>query len=322
MDVVLLGIPIGIVMLYFGSEWLVKGAKSLALKLKVAPFVVGLTVVAFGSSAPEMVTSIVSSNNPSIILGNVIGSNIANIGVAIGLAALICPMVAKYDSMRIEITTMVVISFVMLLMMVIDGVTFVEGIVLFVILFSFIFMVYRMKKGDEEGQKSYVAELDEGEVRNKWNSYPVLIALIIIGLVLLYFGARFFIDGSVRLALMFDVSEFVIGLLVVALGTSLPEICICLVAAKRGENELAVSNIVGSNIFNICAVLGIGAMLTTIPYTDAVMYFHMPVMIFLSVLMFLMVKRKNMISRRSAALLLGVYVAYVAVLFLVPSLSM
>ncbi len=322
MDVVLLGIPIGIVMLYFGSEWLVKGAKSLALKLRVAPFVVGLTVVAFGSSAPEMVTSIVSSNNPSIILGNVIGSNIANIGIAIGLAALICPMVAKYDSMRIEIMTMVVMSFVMLLMMVIDGVTLVEGIVLFVILFSFIFMVYRMKKGDEEGQKSYVAELDEGEVRNKWNSYPVLIVLIIIGLALLYFGARFFIEGSVRLAIMFDVSEFVIGLLVVALGTSLPEICICLVAAKRGENELAVSNIVGSNIFNICAVLGIGAVLTTIPYTDAVMYFHMPVMIFLSVLMFLIVKRKNMISRRSAMLLLGVYVAYVAVLFLVPSLSM
>ena len=115
MDWVLLGIPLGIVMLYFGSEWLVRGAKNLALRLGVAPFVVGLTVVAFGSSAPEMVTSVVSANTPAIILGNVIGSNVANIGLAIALAAVVCPLVAKYHDMKLEINMMVAISFVVLM---------------------------------------------------------------------------------------------------------------------------------------------------------------------------------------------------------------
>ena len=320
MDVVLLGIPIGIVMLYFGSEWLVKGAKNLALRLKVAPFVVGLTVVAFGSSAPEMITSVVSTNNPELILGNVIGSNIANIGIAIGLAALLCPMAADYKSMKMEITTMVIMAFVMLAMVATDTVSFVEGIALFVILFAFLILVYLMKKDDQEAQKSYLAEVEDAQ-EGFTKSYPFLIALIVIGLALLYFGARFFIDGAVSLAGLLGVSDLVIGLIVVAIGTSLPEICICLVAAKRGENELAVSNIVGSNIFNICAVLGIGGLLTNIPVSESVLFFHIPAMIILSVVMFLMVRLKNEISRPSAAILLGIYAVYLAILFCVPSLA-
>lgn len=317
MEWVLLGIPLGIVMLYFGSDWLVKGAKSLALKLKIAPFVVGLTVVAFGSSAPEMITSIVSSNNPQIIIGNVIGSNIANIGIAIGLAALICPMAAKYDSMKLEIISMVVFALVMFIMVATGGLQVFEGIILFAMLFIFLYVVYRLKKNDTEGQESYTADLEDETVEK---GYPILIALIVISLVLLYFGARFFIDGAIELAHIFGVSELIIGLIVVAIGTSLPEICICLVAAKRGDNELAVSNIVGSNIFNIGAVLGIGALVANIPIADSVLYFHMPVMIALSVMMFLMVRFKNSISRPSAALLLIVYVGYLVTMFLVPSL--
>jgi len=318
MDWALLGIPLGIIMLYFGSDWLVKGAKSLALKMRIAPFVVGLTVVAFGSSAPEMITSVVSATNPEIIIGNVIGSNIANIGIAIGLAALICPMAARYDSMKLEIISMVLFAAVMFVMVAIGGLQAIEGIILGIMLLVFLYVVYRMKKDDKEGQESYTAELDDG---SNEKGYPFLIGLVIIGLVLLYFGARFFIDGAVVLAGMLGISDLIIGLIVVAIGTSLPEICICLIAAKRGENELAVSNIVGSNIFNIGAVLGIGVLVTDIPIAEPVLYFHMPVMIGLSVLMFLMVRFRNTISRPSAALLLCVYIGYIIAMFFVPSLS-
>ena len=319
MDVILLGIPIGIVMLYFGSEWLVKGAKSLALKLKVTPFVVGLTVVAFGSSAPEMITSVVSVNNPELILGNVIGSNIANIGLAIGLAALICPMAAHFKTMEMEVVTMVVLTGIMAVLVSTGMITFSMGATLFAFLLLFLYFTYKLKKNDKEAQRSYTADVEEDPGEQK--GYLILIALIVIGLVLLYFGARFFVDGAVGLARMFGISKLVIGLIVVALGTSLPEICICLVAAKRGENELAVSNIVGSNIFNICAVLGLGAMLTNIPVPESVIIFHMPVLAIMSIAMFIIVGLKDRIGRASAALFLAVYIGYIAMMFLVPSLS-
>ena len=146
--------------------------------------------------------------------------------------------------------------------------------------------------------------------------------MCIVGLVLLYFGARFFVDGATELAKILGISELMIGLIVVAIGTSLPELCISLMASYRGENELAVSNIVGSNIFNSLFVLGIGALLVDVPVLDTTLMFHMPVMIGLSVLMFLMVYRNNKIGKVSGAILLTVYVAYIAAMAIFPSLTM
>ncbi len=317
----LLGIILGIVMLYFGSDWLVDGAKKLALRLGVAPFVIGLTVLAFGSSAPEAVTSIVSTSNPDIIIGNVIGSNIANIGLCIGLAALINPMVAKFTSMRFEIITMVFSAILITLLGIAGYIGQISGVILIALLFLFILIVYFSKRGDTEGQESYVSEIDT-EVDRSGKMLALWIGMCIIGLVLLFFGARFFIEGATELARIIGVSELMIGLIVVAIGTSLPELCISLMAAFRGENELAVSNIVGSNIFNAFFVLGIGASLVDVPVSDITLTFHMPVMIALSVLMFLMVWRKNEISKISGALLLAVYVGYVISMALVPSLTM
>ncbi len=141
MDWVLLGIPAGIVMLYFGSDWLVDGAKKLALKLGIAPFVVGLTVIAFGSSAPEIITSIVSTKTPGIILGNVIGSNIVNVGVAIGVAAMICPLAAVYRTMRIELITMIGTAFLLLALAFTGTIGLPFGILLLAILVSFVYIV-------------------------------------------------------------------------------------------------------------------------------------------------------------------------------------
>ena len=318
----LIGILLGIVMLYFGSDWLVDGAKKLALRLGIAPFVIGLTVLAFGSSAPEAVTSIVSTSTPEIIIGNVIGSNIANIGLCIGLAALLNPMVAKYASMRFEIIAMVASVSLITLLSISGYIGMIDGIILVSLLIAFVLCVYFMKRGDKEAQESYVSEVEDVEIDRSAKKLILWIGMCIVGLVLLYFGARFFVDGATELAKILGISELMIGLIVVAIGTSLPELCISLMASYRGENELAVSNIVGSNIFNSLFVLGIGALLVDVPVLDTTLMFHMPVMIGLSVLMFLMVYRNNRIGKISGAILLTIYVAYIVTMALVPSLTM
>ena len=317
----LIGMILGVVMLYFGSDWLVDGAKKLALRLGIAPFVIGLTVLAFGSSSPECVTSIVSTSKPDIIIGNVIGSNIANIGLCIGLAALIHPMAAKFASMRFEITTMVVSVSLITIMGISGFIGLVDGIILISLLILFILAVYFLKRGDKDAQESYVSEIED-EIDRSTKKLVLWIGMCIVGLVLLYFGARFFIDGATDLAREIGVSELMIGLIVVAIGTSLPELCISLMAAYRGENELAVSNIVGSNIFNSFFVLGIGAVLVDVPVLDTTLAFHMPVMILLSVLMFIMVWKRNEISKLSGIVLLVIYVGYIIAMAIEPSLTM
>ena len=316
-----LGILLGIVMLYFGSDWLVDGAKKLALRLGISPFVIGLTVLAFGSSSPECITSIVSTSTPDIIIGNVIGSNIANIGLCIGLAALLNPMVAKYASMRFEIITMVFSAILITIMGIRGFIGPIEGIILMILLITFILAVYFMKRDDKASQESYTSEIDN-DIDRSTKKLVLWIGMCIVGLVLPYFGARFFIDGATDLAETLGVSKLMIGLIVVAIGTSLPELCISLMASFKGENELAVSNIVGSNIFNAFFVLGIGASLVNVPVSDPTLYFHMPIMIGLSVLMFLMVWRSNKITKVYGAILLTIYIAYIVTMAFVPSLTM
>ena len=321
MDWILLGIPIGIVMLYFGSDWMVKGGKGLALRLGVAPFVIGLTVLAFGSSAPACVTSIVSGDTPQIIIGNVVGSNIANIGLAIGLAAVVGPLAAKYSTMRFELIVLMLSAVLITVMAMTGAIGTVEGLILMVLLFVFVFSVYRLKKDDAEGQEAYASEVEEDDGPEFMRKTPFQILLVIVGLVLLYFGARFFIDGAKELASMVGVSDMLIGLIVVAIGTSLPELCISVMAAYRGEADLAVSNIVGSNIFNAFFVLGVGASLSTVPIVDSMMCFHLPVMLVFSAVMFLMIRGRNRIDRPMGAILVAMYAAYIAVMAFIPSLT-
>ena len=319
MEWVLLGIPLGVIMLYLGSDWLVDGAKKLALMLGVAPFVVGLTVIAFGSSAPEIITSVVSAKTPGIILGNVIGSNIVNVGVAIGVAALICPLAAVYRTMRIEILTMIGTAFLLLALAFTGTIGLPFGILLIAILFSFVYIVYRTKVNDREGQQAYAVEAEGTDIDRIWP--PDLIGKIAFGLIFLYYGATFFVDGATELAHMIGISDFMVGLVIVAIGTSLPEICICALAAKRGESDLAVSNIVGSNVFNATVVLGTGACLANIPVASNVLIIHLPVMILLSLMMYAFVYRKNEINRTAGLMFLSVYVAYIAILMCMPSLA-
>ena len=315
MDWIVLGIPLGIVLLYFGSDWLVKGAKGLALRLGISPFVVGLTVVAIGSSAPECITSLVSTDNPSLILGNVVGSNIANIGLAIALAAMVSPLVARYTSMRVELAVMIGAALLLAVFAVMGRVGPLEGVLMLVGLVVFLVFLYRVKKGDGE----VVQPVDDG---GRVRGYPILVTMVSAGLVLLYFGATSFIDGATELAKSMGISDLMVGLIVVAVGTSLPEICICILAARRGENDLAVSNIVGSNIFNVIFVLAVGSLLVDIPIPSTVLYFHLPVMLLLSMVLLLSVRFRNSVSRPVALSMLAIYAAYVAVMAAVPSLTL
>ena len=315
MDWVLLGIPVGIIFLYFGSEALVDGGKNMALRLGVTPFVIGLTVLAFGTSAPEAITSIVSRNDPGIIIGNVVGSNIVNIAVCIGLAAIIFPIASKFGDNKIDFFTMVLASLVVLVMA-IGGISTIEGIILLALLALYIFIVYKTKVNSPEAQEE-AEEMGEAEMP-MWRS----VLYVLVGLVLLYFGADMFVDGSKEVAEMAGISELVIGLFLVAIGTSLPELCVSIMAAFRHENDIAVSNIIGSNIFNAFFVLGIGAVVSDIPVYDSLFTLHIPVMILLSVLMALFIWKWGKVDRWAGAILVSVYVVYAIIILAMPDLAM
>ncbi|MBQ8179655.1 MAG: calcium/sodium antiporter [Candidatus Methanomethylophilaceae archaeon] len=313
MDWTLLGIPIGIVMLYLGSDWMVRGARDLAVRLGVAPFVVGLTVLAFGSSAPECVTSVVSGDTPQIIIGNVVGSNIANIGLAIGLAAVVGPLTARYRGMRLELAVMILSSVLVAVMALAGTIGTADGLVLIAAIAVFVLVVYLSRRGDAPEP---VTGPEGGGM-----GVPMSLVAVAVGLTVLYFGAQSFIDGARELAGMFGVSDMLVGLLVVAIGTSLPEMCITVVAAYRGEADLAVSNIVGSNIFNLLFVLGVGAVLFDVPVSHSMLVFHIPVMILFSAMMFAMVRHGDVVDRPRGALLVVMYALYIVMMVVNPSLT-
>ena len=313
MDWVLLGIPVGIVFLYFGSEALVDGGKNLALRLGITPFVIGLTILAFGTSAPEAITSIVSRDDPGIIIGNVVGSNIVNIAVCIGLAAMIFPIASKFEDNRIEFITMILASIIVLIMA-FGGINLVEGIILLALLALFILIVYKTKVNTPEAKAEDLGEPD----MPTWKA----LLFIIAGLVLLYFGADMFVDGSKEIAEMMGISELVIGLFLVAIGTSLPELCVSIMAAFRHENDIAVSNIIGSNIFNAFFVLGIGACISDIPVYDSLFTLHIPVMILLSVLMTVFIWKWGKINRFTGSILAVIYVIYAVIILAMPDMAM
>lgn len=251
---------LGGVMLYFGAEWLVRGAAGLARAFGVAPLVIGLTVVSYGTSAPELAVSVSAAldGKSDIALGNVVGSNVANIGLILGITALIAPPKVDPSLIRREIPWLLVATFAVPVVMWGNQVGRSEGAMLTLAAVAFTVLTLRSaRQGD--GEQAELEGIDEA--RGKL----ALFAWFVVGLGVLVWGGDVFVDGAVGVAKRYGMSERVIGLTIVAVGTSLPELAASLVAALRGHSELAVGNVVGSNLFNILLILGVTSLVRPIP---------------------------------------------------------
>lgn len=298
----------GLVMLFIGAEGLIRGSSNLAIKIGITPLVVGLTVVAFGTSTPELVVSLKAAllGNSSISLGNVVGSNIANIALILGVAALIKPLDVHAKVIMREIPIMIGISLLLLLLLLdgelgfIDGLVFVSGI----IIYTFVNVWMARKEKSPEVDK----EFKEG-LKSKLG-IPVSFVLMITGLGLLIFGANLFVQSAVAIARMFKVSDAIIGLTIVAIGTSLPELITSIVAAYKNEADIAIGNVVGSNIFNILGILGITALI--IPVSSVgISYIDLGVMLFTAIIILPLSRTGFSISRIEGAVLLIAYSGYI-----------
>jgi cation:H+ antiporter len=312
----------GLIFLIVGAEAMVRGASRLAAVLGISPLIIGLTVVAFGTSSPELAVSIKSalSDQASIGVGNVVGSNIFNILFILGLSALIVPLSVSQQLVRLDVPLMIIISVVVLIFS-LDGIfSRIEGLSLatsLAIYISFLIFQSRRENGDakeEDDKKPGV----EGNAKYGWVKN---IAMALFGLALLVLGSRWLVDSAVAFAQHLGVSELVIGLTIVAVGTSLPEVVTSAIAAMRGERDIAVGNVVGSNIFNLLGVLGVASIVAPkgIDVSPAVTGFDIPVMIAVAFACLPIFFTGGVISRQEGALLLGYYVAYTLYLILAAS---
>ncbi len=311
---------LGIALLVFGGDRLVKGASSLAFSIGISPLVVGLTVVAFGTSAPELAVSLngALAGSSDLAVGNVVGSNIFNILAILGLAALVTPLSVQPSLLRLEIPILVLVSAVVAVFGWDGVISRLEGIVLFVGVISYTFWVIRQSRQQTKAMKAEFAAEFEPAPTEHWAKS---VLSIVAGLALLILGARWVVDGAVELARLFGASELVISLTIVAAGTSLPEVVTSVSAAMKGERDIAVGNVLGSNLFNILCVLGLSAILTPngIQVAEPAMSFDIPVMIAVAVLMVPIFLSGWVVDRVEGAVLVSLYVGYVVVLIVTAS---
>jgi cation:H+ antiporter len=303
---------LGLVALVIGAELLVRGASRLAVSFGVSPLVVGLTVVAFGTSAPEMAVSVGSAlaGNADLAIGNVVGSNIANVLLILGISALITPLLVDEQIIRQEIPIMIGAS-ALLVVMALDGrIGLVESIVLFALVIAYtVFLVIQSRRASKAVQD----EFETGIPTSTWDSHwAVQVALIAVGLVMLVVGADWLVDAAVAFARAFGVSDLVIGLTVVAVGTSMPEIATSIVAAIRGQRDIAVGNVVGSNVFNILAVLGAAGIASGVglPVSEAARNFDLWVMLAVAFACLPIMITGREIARWEGVVFLAYYAAY------------
>ena len=309
---------LGGVLLVGGAELLVRGASRLAVAAGVTPLVVGLTVVAFGTSAPEMAVTVGSAyaGQADVALGNVVGSNIFNVLFILGVSALIAPLVVAQQLVRFDVPLLIGTSAVTLLMALDGRIGRVDGAVLFVGIVAYTVFLVRQSRRESA---AVVDEYDEAFGAPVERARPVVnVALVLVGLGLLVLGARWLVDAAVTTATALGVSELVIGLTIVAAGTSLPEVATSVLATIRGERDIAVGNVVGSCIFNLLAVLGLGSIVAPagIPVSEGALTFDIPVMIAVAIAALPVFFTGHTITRWEAGVFLGYYVAYTAYLIL------
>jgi len=311
----------GFILLVWGADRLVAGASATARNLGVAPLIIGLTIVAFGTSAPEMIVSAVAAyqGKPGLAVGNAIGSNITNIGLVLGLTAIIYPLRVESETLKREYPLLLLIMIVCFIMAIDLQFSRLEGVILIIGFFSLIgWMVHLgMRKEPEDP----LAQEFEAEIPSDM-PMKVAVGWLLVGVIVLPLSSRFLVEGALSIARMLEVSETIIGLTIVALGTSLPELAAALTSALREEDDLAIGNVIGSNMFNILAVLGIAAIIEPVSFDETVLKQDIPVMFVFTVMLFFMaygIKGPGRISRRSGTLLLSLFLLYEVMVWLTAS---
>jgi cation:H+ antiporter len=302
---------IGLIVLIVGGDYLVRGSSSIALRLHLSPLVVGLTIVAFGTSAPELLISVQSAlkGSPDLAMGNVVGSNICNLALVLGLAATLSPVKVQTNSIRIDWPVTMGASILLYLFVREGELGAAEGIVFLSAITIYLVLVIRQSRIDtklklhREIQDDAIPDAPRKQI---WKD----IAFIALGCVALYYGSEWFVNSAKSLALSLGVEERVVGLTVVALGTSLPELVTAAVASYKGETDLALGNLMGSNIFNILSILGITAIITPIHVNDLILNKDIIWMLMITLMILpLMVVRRN-VGRADGVVLLIVYAIY------------
>ena len=313
MDIIqnILFLILGIAFLYFGGEGLVKGSSRLARSRGINPIVIGLTIVAFGTSAPEFVVSIIAAlrGSSDLVIGNIVGSNISNIGLILAISALISPLVIQMRLLRIEVPIMIILSLILYLLAFNLTIGMVEGIIIFLCLSTFV--IYSSINALKE---STIVASEYQEFLGTDNSYLKNSLFIVLGLAALIIGARLVVNSSMFIAKEIGISELVIGITIVAVGTSLPELSTSIVAAYRKEHDIVVGNIIGSNIFNI-GILGFVSIIHPINVNPSVMKYELPVMILFALSAIPIMKTGFKVSRLEGIFLLLFYFLFVVFLF-------
>ncbi|MEW6078330.1 MAG: calcium/sodium antiporter [Thermodesulfobacteriota bacterium] len=312
---------LGFVLLVGGAEMLVRGASGIAIAMKIPALIIGLTVVAYGTSAPELAVSVFSgfSGQADIALGNVVGSNIANILLILGLSALIAPLAVSSQLVRFDVPVMIGIS-ILTFVMAMDGkLGRLDGAVLFAGAIAYTVILIRM--GRREGLSQADNEDGSDAAADSSSRWMRNVLYVLTGLGLLVLGSHWLVTGATAAARYLGVSELVIGLTLVALGTSLPELATSVVASIRGQRDISVGNVIGSNIFNILFVLGLSSLVSPagIPVSPTALRFDIPVMIAVAVACLPVFFTGSSISRGNGLLFLFYYVAYILYLFLAAS---
>jgi cation:H+ antiporter len=305
----------GFALLTLGGESLVRGSSRLAAMFGISPLVIGLTVVAFGTSAPELAVSVISAyaGKGDLAIGNVVGSNICNVLLILGLSALVAPLVVNQQLVRLDVP-LVIIASLLIVPFGLDGrIGRLEGGILFAGIIVYTVYVIRKSRSDEKQNRQEYERAFGRDEPQTLKGGVVSAALIVAGIAMLVLGSHWLVEAATATARYFGVTELVIGLTIVALGTSLPELATSVVASLRGERDIAVGNVVGSNLFNLMSVLGLSSLVAPdgIPVPAAAMHFDIPVMIAVAVACLPVLFVNYQISRWNGAMFLGFYLAYI-----------
>lgn len=314
-----IAIIIGLIFLVWSSDLFIEGAANVAIHLNISPLVIGVVILGFGTSLPEIIVSILASfqGNPELAIGNVIGSNITNIGLVLGVTAIISPVIVSSSILKREFPILLGVSIIGILLLLNGRLEFYDGIILLSLLIIVMYFMIKMNKNMDK--KDPMATETEEEIKSMPSiPFKKSILILIIGLIVLMLSAKSMVWGAVSIAHTFGVSDIIIGLTIVAIGTSLPELAAAITAARKGESDLMIGNILGSNLFNLLAVMAMPALIAPSKITHTTLLIDYPVMLAATLAMLIVAlprKGEAVITRFEGSLLLASFIAYLVVIY-------